>query len=162
MRGFQGSNDGVKQTKVGACCKHFFAYSLEDADGFNRHNFNAKVSPRDLAETYNPPFAMCVAAQPEQIMCSYNEVNGVPTCLDADAQNGYLRKELGWDGVIFSDCDAIGDAYKTHKYVGSAAAAAAEGIKNGCDMDCGSTYKASNLAEAVSEGILATSDIDVV
>lgn len=62
--------------KTAACCKHFFAYSLEDSDGYTRHNFNANVSMQDMMETYGPPFEMCVAAQPEQIMCSYNAVNG--------------------------------------------------------------------------------------
>ena len=49
-----------------------FRYSLEDSDGYTRHNFDAAISPRDLAETYYPPFAACVAAKPEQVMCSYN------------------------------------------------------------------------------------------
>ena len=38
-------------------------------------------------------------------------VNGVPTCLDDKAQNGFLRKELGFKGLIVSDCDAVGDVY---------------------------------------------------
>jgi beta-glucosidase-like glycosyl hydrolase len=61
-------------------------------------------------------------------------VNGIPTCLDGKAQNGYLRDTLGFDGLIVSDCDAIGDAYSPHHYSKSASAAAAEGIKGGCDQ----------------------------
>ena len=159
-RGIQGANDGVDYVKIGSCCKHFYAYSLENSDGYNRHNFNAVISPRDLAETYNPPFAMCLTAKPEQIMCSYNEVNGVPTCLDDNAQNGFLRKEHGFDGIIVSDCDAIGDAYSSHKYSKSVQAAAASGIKAGCDLDCGSTYKSDNLKMALAEGLLNMTDID--
>lgn len=81
----QGTNDGIHFTKIAACCKHFFAYrfcppkpylwyscvlscySLEDSDGANRHNFDAEVSKRDLAETYLPPFGSCLAANPEQV-----------------------------------------------------------------------------------------------
>jgi len=100
VRGFQGADDGVNYVKAAACCKHFYAYSLEGSDGFTRHNFNAKVSMRDLHETFLPAFAACVAAMPEQIMCSYNAVNGVPTCLDGKAQNGYLRQQLGFKGLI--------------------------------------------------------------
>jgi beta-glucosidase-like glycosyl hydrolase len=77
VAGFQGAGDGVGYTKAAACCKHFYAYSLEGSDGFTRHNFNAVVSKRDLHETFLPAFQTCVAAQPEQIMCSYNAVNGV-------------------------------------------------------------------------------------
>jgi beta-glucosidase-like glycosyl hydrolase len=161
VRGLQGEGDGVKYVKIAACCKHFYAYSLEDSDGYTRHNFNAAVSPRDLAETYLPPFAACVAAQPEQVMCSYNAVNGVPTCLDESAQNGWLRKTQGYDGLIVSDCDAVGDAWKSHKYSKNASQAAAQGIRAGCDLDCGSTYKADNLEAALSAGLMSMSDVDL-
>jgi beta-glucosidase-like glycosyl hydrolase len=71
VRGMQGQGDGVNYTKIGACCKHFYAYSLESSDGFTRHDFNAIVSKRDLAETYLVPFQACAAAGVEQIMCRY-------------------------------------------------------------------------------------------
>ena len=62
VKGLQGDGDGIKYTKIAACCKHFYAYSLEGSDGFSRHNFDALVTKRDLAETYLPPFAAwCVS-----------------------------------------------------------------------------------------------------
>jgi hypothetical protein len=75
VKGFQGDGDGIAYTKAGACCKHFRAYSLEggvksDGPTPTRHNFDAEVSARELAETYMPPFHACVAAAPEQVMCS--------------------------------------------------------------------------------------------
>eukprot|EP00041_Stephanoeca_diplocostata_P002713 m.29340 g.29340 ORF g.29340 m.29340 type:complete len:940 (+) comp13702_c0_seq1:79-2898(+) len=161
VRGFQGSGDGVSYVKTAACCKHFFAYSLENSDGYTRHNFNANVSAQDMMETYGPPFAMCVAAQPEQIMCSYNAVNGTPTCLDDTWQNGWLRGALGWNGVIFSDCDAVGDAYTSHHFVKNGVEATAYGIRGGCDMNCGKTYSSANLAAGVAQGLLNVSAIDV-
>jgi beta-glucosidase-like glycosyl hydrolase len=161
VRGFQGTDDSVPYTKVAACCKHFYAYSLEGADGFTRHNFDAKVTPRDLAETYQPAFTACVAAQPEQIMCSYNSVNGIPTCLDDKAQNGFLRNKLGFKGLIVSDCDAVADAWTKHKYCADAPTAAALGIKAGCDQDCGNTYKASNLQTALAAGKLTEPELDL-
>merc|ERR1712194_43406 len=88
VRGFQGDDDGVQYTKVAACCKHFYGYSLEDADGFTRHNFDAALSARDIQETYLPAFKACLAAKPEQVMCSYNSVNGVPACLTATRRMG--------------------------------------------------------------------------
>ena len=118
------------------------------------------MSKRDLAETYTPPFHACVAAVPEQVMCSYNEVNGVPTCLDDHAQNDWLRSEIGFNGLIVSDCDAIGDAYKTHHYCKNASQAAAEGIRAGCDLDCGSTYKSENLQNALDTGLMVEADLD--
>merc|ERR1719440_903597 len=106
----QGAEDESKYVKIAACCKHFYAYSLEDSDGFTRHTFDANVSMRDLAETYLPAFKACAAAGAEQVMCSYNAVNGVPTCLDSHAQDDVLRGSFGFDGMIVSDCDSIADA----------------------------------------------------
>lgn len=71
--------DDPRHVKIAATCKHWYAYSLEDSDGKTRHDFDANVSARDLAETYLVPFQPCVAASVEQIMCSYNAVNQVPT-----------------------------------------------------------------------------------
>jgi beta-glucosidase-like glycosyl hydrolase len=92
---------------------------------------------------------------------SYNAVNGVPTCLDDKAQNGFLRAQLGYKGLIVSDCDAVGDAFSSHHYSSSAAEASAQGIKAGCDQDCGSTYKQSNLATAIDSGNLTIKDVDL-
>lgn len=63
--------------------------------------------------------------------------------------------------MIVSDCDAIGDAFSPHNYSKSVQAAAASGIKAGCDLDCGSTYKSENLKLALSESLLELSDIDI-
>eukprot|EP00755_Sulcionema_specki_P014599 Sspe_Gene.57144::Locus_31375_Transcript_1_1_Confidence_1.000_Length_2333::g.57144::m.57144 len=158
VAGMQGEGDGVPYLKLAATCKHFYAYSLENADGFTRHNFNAIVSRRDLAETYMVPFKACLEAKVAQVMCSYNAVNGIPTCLDSTAIGG-LRREGGFSGVVVSDCDAIGDAYKNHKYVKDAAEATAGGVKAGCDMDCGKTYN-NGAKEAVAKGLLNETDLD--
>ena len=57
--------------------KHFDAYSLEDADGFTRHNFNAVVSNYSLATTYLPAFKQSIVVGGAlSVMCSYNSVNG--------------------------------------------------------------------------------------
>lgn len=34
------------RVQVAATCKHFLGYSMELAEGFSRHNFNAKISER--------------------------------------------------------------------------------------------------------------------
>jgi beta-glucosidase-like glycosyl hydrolase len=45
--------------------------------------FFGQVTAQDLADTYNPPFRSCVEdGGASGIMCSYNRVNGVPTCAD--------------------------------------------------------------------------------
>lgn len=46
--------------QVAVTLKHWDAYSLEDAGGFTRHNFNAVVSNYALAHTYFPAFRKSV------------------------------------------------------------------------------------------------------
>ena len=68
------TKDGL--LKVGATCKHFAGYSLEQWSGISRFEFNAIINARDLQETYLPAFEACVDAKVSSIMCSYNFVNG--------------------------------------------------------------------------------------
>jgi len=54
-RGMQEGED-PRYIKASSCLKHYSAYSLEEADGFSRHNFDAVVSEQDLEDTYFPAF----------------------------------------------------------------------------------------------------------
>jgi beta-glucosidase len=58
-----------------------------------------------------------------------------------------------------SDCDAIADIYGGHHYTDSLPAAAAAGVKAGCDLDCGGAYDALN--DAVKQGLITEAEIDV-
>ena len=68
------TTDGL--LKVGATCKHYAGYSLEQWAGISRFEFDAIVSARDMEETYLPAFGACVEAKVSSIMCSYNLING--------------------------------------------------------------------------------------
>ena len=66
-----------KYLKVSSCCKHYADYSMEDADGYNRHDFNAIVSDYDQNDTYLVAFKYCaVGGNASSVMCSYNAENG--------------------------------------------------------------------------------------
>lgn len=80
IQGLQRGDD-ERYLKIAANCKHFDAYDLENWNGTDRHHFNAIVSDQDLVETYLPPFKSCIQdAQVASIMCSYNSINGIPSC----------------------------------------------------------------------------------
>ena len=121
--------------------KHWDAYSLENSDGFERHNFNAVVSPYALETTYFPAFRKSVVeGGAKGVMCSYNAVNGVPTCA-SDFLTSVLRGKWGFDGYISSDTGAIEDIYKEHKYVVTEAEAACVALVNGTtDVCSGAPY----------------------
>lgn len=95
--------------------QHWDAYSLEDSDGFTRHNFNAIVSNFSLANTYWPAFRASVQQGGALgVMCSYNAVNGAPTCSHPFLST-VLRDTWGFSGYMTSDTGAVEDIYQSHK-----------------------------------------------
>ncbi len=80
VNGLQRGEDD-RYLKTAADCKHLDAYDLENWNGTDRNHFNAIVSDQDLVETYLPPFETCIHdARVASIMCSLNEINGIPAC----------------------------------------------------------------------------------
>ncbi|XP_043709942.1 probable beta-D-xylosidase 6 [Telopea speciosissima] len=174
VRGFQGENwnsDGSRREDNGvlegsddslmlsACCKHFTAYDLEKWGEFSRYNFNAVVSQQDLEDTYQPPFRSCIQeGRASCLMCSYNSVNGVPACARKDLLQK-AREDWGFKGYITSDCDAVATVYEYHGYVKTPEDAAADVLKAGTDIDCG-TYLLRHTQSAIEQGKIQEEDID--
>jgi beta-glucosidase-like glycosyl hydrolase len=131
--------------------KHWDAYSLEDSDGYTRHNFDAKVSNYTLADTYFPAFkASVMEGKAHGVMCSYNSVNGVPTCANSFLDS-VLRNEWNFDGYITSDTGAVADIYAQHHYRTDGKGATCAALKDGgCDIDSGKVYS-DNLLEAIAD-----------
>ena len=43
------------------------------------------------------------------LMCSYNAVNGIPSCADVETLG--KARAMGFEGYITSDCGAVQDVY---------------------------------------------------
>ncbi|QHO44433.1 putative beta-D-xylosidase [Arachis hypogaea] len=154
-----GGDDDDARLMVSACCKHFTAYDLDMWHQFSRYNFNAVVSKQDLEDTYQPPFRGCIQkGKASCLMCSYNAVNGVPACADADLL-GLARYKWGFKGYITSDCDAVATVFEYQKYVKSEEDAVADVLKAGVDINCG-TYMLRHTESAVEQGKVKEEDID--
>jgi beta-glucosidase len=155
VKGLQG--DDPHYLKVVATAKHYAAHSGPESI---RHEFDARVNQRDLWETYLPAFRACVqAGQVAAVMGAYNRTNGEPCCASPTLLEQILRQQWGFDGHVVSDCWAIIDIYAHHKVVKTPAEAAALAVKNGCDLNCGSTYPALN--KAVEKGLISEDVIDL-
>ncbi|KAH1195669.1 putative beta-D-xylosidase 2 [Glycine max] len=130
VRGLQGTH--ANRLKVAACCKHFTAYDLDNWNGMDRFHFNAQVSKQDIEDTFDVPFKMCVSeGKVASVMCSYNQVNGVPTCADPNLLKKTVRGLWQLDGYIVSDCDSVGVFYDNQHYTPTPEEAAADAIKAG-------------------------------
>jgi len=155
-------SDSDRKLKVSACCKHFVAYSLERYGDTDRHHFNANVTAQDMADTYLPAFESCIAQDrgaASCIMCSYNEVNGVPSCANRELLTTLARDTWGFEGYIASDCGAVEDVYDTHHYASTPEQAVAETLDAGMDLECGSFFD-KHLEHTVKSEHVAMSQVD--
>lgn len=159
VKGLQG-DESNKYFKLHACAKHYAVHSGPEK---TRHHFNIENLPaRELWETYLPAFKMLVKdGNVQQVMCAYQRFEGSPCCGSDKLLNSILRYNWGFDGLVVSDCGAIGDFYRKgrHEVSKDAEAASALGVLSGTDVECGGVYK--NLPEAVRRGDIKESDIDV-
>lgn len=154
VTGMQG--DDPVYRKVDATAKHFAVHSGPESE---RHHFDVHPSERDLYETYLPAFhALVTEGHVAAVMGAYNRINGEAASASPRMLEDILRRDWGFNGYVVSDCDAIDDIFRHHKIVDSAEKAAALGVLNGCNLDCGKTY--DNLVNAVKQGLIKESDID--
>ncbi|KAJ0970111.1 hypothetical protein J5N97_022988 [Dioscorea zingiberensis] len=160
VRGFQGEDDADGGSMMlSACCKHYTAYDLEKWHNFSRYTFNAMVTEQDMEDTYQPPFRSCIEdGKASCLMCSYNQVNGVPACARRDLLDK-ARGEWGFRGYVTSDCDAVAIIYEDQKYAKSPEDAVADVLKAGMDINCG-TYLLRHTESAVKMGKVKEEDID--
>ena len=160
VQGFQSSDEFMLAS---ACCKHFSANSMEATDQhgvvWTRHNFSATISPRDLVESYNRAFQSCVQrGKVSSLMCSYNAINGVPSCAN-DFLN-HIAKEWGFkDGYVTSDCGAEYDVFFNHNYTRTPEEAVQKILQAGTDVNCGD-FMTKYAPNALAQGLITESDID--
>src|SRR6266566_7175427 len=155
VKGLQG--DDPRYFKVIATPKH---YAVNSGPEPERHRFDATADERDLRETYLPAFrATIVEGHADSVMCAYNRTNTEPCCANKRLMTDILRKEWGFDGYVVSDCGAISDIWKGHKFAKSESQASAMAVKAGTDLACGREY--SSLIAAVKDGLINEAEIDV-
>jgi len=154
VRGLQG--DHPRYLKSAACAKHFAVHSGPEK---LRHRFNTGVAMRDLHDTYLPAFKKLVTeVKVEAVMGAYNRVNGEPCCAHSYLMGDLLGKRWGFTGHFVSDCGAVADIARGHKFAHGAVEAAALALKSGCDLECGNTFQ--HLGEALERGLISEADLD--
>ena len=144
-----------------ACLKHFAVHSGPEGV---RHEFDSRVSDRDLRTTYLPAFEYIVKnSDVQQVMCGYNRLNGEPCCTNRRLFD-ILRNEWHYDGILVTDCWALNDAYERdtviprHRTHATAALAYGDAFGREVDLECGSGLPA--LREAVRQGLVPESKVD--
>src|ERR1700693_4419679 len=155
VHGYQGSNLAASDA-LAAVAKHFCAYGPVTA---GREYASVDISERTLREVHLPPFVAAVEAGVVAVMPAFTDLAGIPMTANRSLLRECLRDQLGFNGVLVSDYNAIGELLR-HGVAGDLAEAAALAIRAGVDIDMMSDAYRRGLPLALSRGLADIEDID--
>ena len=154
VRGFQG-NFGHDRVLAGP--KHFAGYG---ASRGGRDYEEADLSDSELWNVYFPPFQAAIDAGAATVMSAYMDLNGVPASANRWLLTDVLRGEMGFDGLVVSDANAV-KSLQTQHFAKDQTDAAARAVSAGLDMEMAMSDAAfSHLPRAVSEGSVSEEVLD--
>jgi beta-glucosidase len=163
VTGMQGEDP--KYYRVISTPKHYAVHSGPEP---TRHNADVKVSKHDELDTYLPAFRATVTeAKAGSVMCAYNSINGQPACANQFLLQDQLRGKWDFQGYVVSDCGAVIDIFKGHKFTKTQAEASALSLERGMDNECvdflakvKDDHDYKPYYDAYKQGILKENDID--
>ncbi|KAL4966150.1 beta-xylosidase XylA [Aspergillus stella-maris] len=148
--------------KIIGTAKHYAGYDIENWNNHSRLGNDMIITQQELSEYYTPPFIVASRdAKVRSVMCSYNAVNGVPSCSNKFFLQTLLRDtfEFHENGYVSGDCGAVYNVWNPHGYADDEAGASAASILAGTDIDCGTSYQWHG-EDAFSESLISRSDIE--
>jgi beta-xylosidase len=124
---------GLQATGVHATLKHFAGYS---ASRGGRNLAPVAIGCREFADVILPPFEMAIRlGGARSVMPCYSDIDGVPATANAALLTQLLRERLGFTGLVVSDYYAISFLELRHAVAASPAAAAAQALAAGVDLE---------------------------
>lgn len=158
--GFQGTNpNNIDTFHIAACMKHFMGYGVPVS---GKDRTPSSISEQDLREKHFAPYLEMIRHGALSIMINSSVNNGLPFHANKELLTGWLKEDLGWDGLIVTDWADINNLYKRDHVAKDAKDAIRIAINAGIDMsmepyDCGFC---DLLKELVEEGSVPISRID--
>ncbi len=156
VTGFQG-DDLSKEDSVAACGKHYIGYG--DSEG-GRDYHKAEISDYTLYNYYLPAFRSAVESGIASIMSSFNEINGEPTVGSYHYLTEILRDQVGFEGFVVSDWEAV-KQLKKQGVCETDADCAEKSLNAGNDIDMMSFCYINHLEELVKDGRVSEEAIDI-
>ena len=158
IRGYQNDQmvNGKMQKCLAACVKHFAGYSASEGG----RDYNTTWIPEtQLRDIYLPPFKAAVDAGAMSLMCSFNDLNGLPSSANKHLNIDILRDEWHSDALLVSDWGSGSDLVP-HGLCADKKEAALRCINARMEMDMQGNIYTDYLAELVAEGKVKESQID--
>ena len=153
--GIQGK-DTYDPDRLAACAKHFIGYGASQG---GRDKNSTEWSDYSLRNRALPAFKEAVDAGVATVMSAFNEISGQPATTSYYHLTDMLRGELGFDGFVVSDWDAI-VRLQVQGVSDCDETSAALSINAGVDMDMVDCVYKNNLKSAVEKGLVSMDTID--
>lgn len=138
--------------------KHFLGYGLPEG-GMNHAPVH--LGPRELREVFAEPFAAAIRdAGLASIMNSYSSIDGLPCAGASSILTALLRDELGFDGLVVADYNAVDLLITHHHTAADKAAAAVQALSAGLDLELPAFDCYRQLTQLVEDGAVDTALVD--
>jgi beta-glucosidase len=155
--GYQGRSLPLGPDKVFATLKHFAGHGSHEG-GIN--TAPSLVPERLLRSELFVPFEAGLRAGAFMVMPSYNDVDGIPSHVNAWLLEDVLRREWGFRGVVVSDYFAIEQLVSRHHVARDKADASEQALTAGVDMELPDPSGYPELIAMIRNGRLAESVVD--
>ena len=139
--------------------KHFIGYGVPVS---GKDRTPAIIAQNDLREKFFAPFLACFRAGALTAMVNSASVNGIPTHANAILLSGWVKEELGWDGVFVTDWADIDNLFKRDHVAVDKREAVAMGINAGIDMimDPYDPECVTAIVDCVKDGCISQERLD--
>ena len=157
VKGYQG-DDLSKPGTMAACTKHFAGYGYAEGG----RDYNTTWLPDQLLyDVVLPPFKACADAGSATFMCSFNDINGIPSSGNKHLITDILRDDWKWDGLMVSDWGSIQQMIP-HRFVKDLRDAGSLGANAGVDVDMESYSYINHLKDLVESGEVSMETVDAM
>ena len=149
----------IDREHVATCIKHYMAYGVPLS---GKDRTPAYLPYNELRERYFHPFKESIEAGALSLMVNSSSINGLPVHANRELLTGWLKEDLGWDGMIITDWADVDNLYKRERVAEDKVHALALAVNAGIDMimDPYDVACCADLKKAVEDGLVPMSRID--
>ncbi|MFV0518751.1 MAG: glycoside hydrolase family 3 N-terminal domain-containing protein [Lachnospirales bacterium] len=155
VRGYQGS-DPAEKYKLISCVKHFAAYGIPE--GGREYN-TVDLSYGTLQDMFLPSYKSALDVGAKMVMSSFNTVDRIPATANKSLIDGVLRREWGFEGVVISDFNSVGEVIN-HSVAYDGIEASKKSLEAGVDIEMMSTHYIDNISNLIDEGLFSQELLD--
>ena len=139
--------------------KHFMGYGVPVS---GKDRTPAIIAENDLREKFFAPFLECFRAGALTAMVNSASINGIPTHANALLLSGWVKEQLGWDGMLVTDWADIDNLYQRDHVAADKLEAVELGINAGIDMimDPYDPECCTAIVQLVKEGRISQERLD--